>query len=143
MRAERVVLDTNVLISAFLSAGGKPAASLDWTLTYAKLLTAAELLDELETRLERPRLAKYSTESHRKEFVAQIRQVAVLVPVVGTIKVCRDPDDDVVLEVAVSGQTDCIVTGDKDLLMLDPFQEIPILSPADFIATAAINNRTN
>jgi putative PIN family toxin of toxin-antitoxin system len=54
MRVERVVLDTNVLISAFLSPVGKPFACLSWVLANATLIVSRELLEELETRLARP-----------------------------------------------------------------------------------------
>ena len=50
---------------------------------------------------------------------------------------CRDPDDDKLLEIAVIGHVDCLVTGDQDLLVFDPFQGIPILTPAGFLTTVA------
>ena len=62
MKAERVVLDTNVLISAALSPHGKPFACLSWVLDNATLLTSQELLTELETRLARPKFSKYVDE---------------------------------------------------------------------------------
>jgi predicted nucleic acid-binding protein len=49
------------------------------------------------------------------------------------IRACRDPRDDKFLEVAVNGRADAIVTGDQDLLVLNPFQGIPILSPAGYL----------
>jgi len=55
----------------------------------------------------------------------------------GTLRVCRDPDDDKLLEIAVVGRADYLVTGDQDLLILDPFQGIPILTPAEFLAALA------
>ena len=51
----------------------------------------------------------------------------------GLVRVCRDPDDDKLLEIAVVGRADCLVTGDQDLLVFDPFQGIPILTPARFL----------
>jgi predicted nucleic acid-binding protein len=47
--------------------------------------------------------------------------------------VCRDPDDDKLLEIAVAGNADCLVTGDQDLLILHPFQGVPIITPAAFL----------
>jgi uncharacterized protein len=53
------------------------------------------------------------------------------------VTVCRDPDDNKLLEIAVVGRADCLVTGDEDLLVLDPFQGIPILTPAGFLTTVS------
>jgi uncharacterized protein len=134
MRADRIVLDTNVLISAALSPFGKPFACLSWTLDNATLLASPQLLEELDTRLAREKFAKYLDEHHRRAFVADLALAAVLVDVHGLIKVCRDADDDKLLEIAVVGRADCLVSGDQDLLSLNPFQGVPILTPALFLA---------
>lgn len=136
MKVERVVLDTNVLISAALSAVGKPAVCYDWTITNCTLISSLELIGELETRLARKKFEKYLTEARRFEFVERLSAVAELVSLTGSITACRDPDDDKVLEAAVVGRADCIVSGDGDLLVLDPFRGIPILSPAAFLMAA-------
>lgn len=131
MNPDRTLLDTNVLISAALSAGGKPAKCLDWALDHATLLTSRRLLHELESRLARPRLARYVTEADRRAFVARYAQLAVAIEVEAVIKACRDPDDDHLLDVAIGGRAGCLVTGDLDPLVLHPFAGLPILSPAD------------
>ena len=59
-----------------------------------------------------------------------------IVEVVRAVRACRDPDDDRFLEVAVNGDADVIVSGDRDLLVLHPFQKIAILTPADYLARA-------
>jgi len=51
--------------------------------------------------------------------------------------VCRDPDDDKLLEIVIAGSADCLVTGDQDLLVLHPFQGIPILNPVGFLDAVA------
>jgi uncharacterized protein len=135
MRAERVVLDTNVLISAVLSPLGKPFACLDWVLDNATLIVSRELLEELETRLARAKFKKYVDDSTRRAFVADLGLSAVQVELSGAVKVCRDPNDNKLLEIALVGRADCLVTGDEDLLVLDPFQGIPILTPARFLRT--------
>jgi putative PIN family toxin of toxin-antitoxin system len=66
MKVERVVLDTNVLISAALLSHGKPFACLSWVLEHATLIASRELLFELETRLARPKFAKYLDEGRRR-----------------------------------------------------------------------------
>src|SRR5882724_10441274 len=124
MKVERVVLDTNVLISAVLSPLGKPFACLNWVLDNATLIASRELLEELETRLARPKFNKYVDDSKRRSFVADLGLIALQVELSGLVRVCRDPDDDKMLGIAVLGRADCLVTGDQDLLVLDPFQRI-------------------
>lgn len=124
------MFDTNVLISALLSPAGKPRRCLDWAIDHCIILSTEALVEELETRIERPRLAKYADEAARKTFVADFRLHAIMIPVSGSVTGCRDPDDDKVLEVAVVGGAVCIVSGDDDLLVLNPFRGIPILRPA-------------
>jgi putative PIN family toxin of toxin-antitoxin system len=138
MNPDRILLDTNVLISAALSVQGKPAKCLDWTLDHATLLTSTRLLSELETRLARPRLAKYLTEVDRRTFMTRYAQSAVTIDVEAMIKACRDPDDDHLLDVAIGGRAGCLVTGDLDLLVLHPFSGLPILSPANFLNVVGI-----
>ena len=97
MRVERVVLDTNVLISAALSRLGKPFACLDWVLDNATLIVSRELLEELETRLARPKFSKYVDNARRRAFVADLGLSAVQVELSGAVRVCRDPDDNKLL----------------------------------------------
>jgi predicted nucleic acid-binding protein len=62
---------------------------------------------------------------------------AVPVSITERIVACRDPTDDKFLELAVNGRPDVIVSGDRDLLVLDPFRGIPIITPAVFIQQGA------
>jgi uncharacterized protein len=133
MKVKRVVIDTNVFISALLSSSGKPFASLAWALDNATVLTSQELISELSTRLARPKFAKYVSEERRTAFVSEIAVLAVQIEVSGFIKACRDPDDDKLLETALLGHADCIVTGDQDLLVLDPFLGVRIVTPSAFL----------
>lgn len=134
MRVERIVLDTNVLNSAALSPLGKPFACLGWVLDNATLIVSRELIEELETRLARTKFNKYVDDSRRRAFIADLGLSAAHVKLSGAVTVCRDPEDNKLLEIAVAGRADCLVTGDEDLLVLDPFQGIPILTPAGFLA---------
>jgi uncharacterized protein len=61
----------------------------------------------------------------------------VRVEIKGAVRVCRDPDDDKLLEIAFVGRANCLVTGDQDLLVLDEYQGIPILTPARFLVAIA------
>jgi putative PIN family toxin of toxin-antitoxin system len=137
MKVKRVVLDTNVFISALLSSSGKPFASLSWALDNATILASRELIFELTTRLARPKFAKYVSEERRNAFVSEMALLTIQIEVSGALKACRDPDDDKLLEIAILGQADCIVTGDQDLLVLDPFLGVRIMTPAAFLEAIA------
>jgi hypothetical protein len=93
--------------------------------------------------LARPRLpAKYGLTT---EDIATVLSLILLrgEPVVPArrIGVCRDPNDNMVLEAAVAGKVDAIVSGDEDLLTLSPFEGIPVLSPAAFLRRLASKRR--
>ena len=133
MKAERVVLDTNVLISAVLSPHGKPFACLSWVLENATLLASQGLLDEFESRLARPKFSKYVDDARRRSVVADLALSSALVDVRGVIKVCRDPDDDKLLEITIGGGADCLVTGDQDLLSLADQFIRPIITAEQFL----------
>jgi putative PIN family toxin of toxin-antitoxin system len=125
----RVLLDTNVLIAAFI-ARGTCSELLEHCARNHTLVTSPPLLRELE---EKP-ADKFGYTRHGTREVMSLLQnkMEVVEPVVLNPPACRDPDDDVVLATALAGACGCIVTGDKDLLVLDRFREIAILLPADF-----------
>ena len=130
----RAIIDTNVLLSGLLWHG-TPHVLLDrvrdGTVT---LISSPVLLAELAEVLEQPKfdviLARSNTS--RERSLAEIQALAeVLAPDPLPQPVCRDPDDDHVLALALTAQVDLIVSGDKDLLDLNTFQNIPILAPAE------------
>jgi len=132
----RAVVDTNILIRALI----KPDGSVGPVLAHLRngdylLLYADPLLDELTTKLALPRIRdKYHLSDEDVETVlALVLLRGEPVAPQRRIAACRDPQDDVVLEVAVAGQADFIVTGDDDLLALHPFEGIPIVGPAEFL----------
>jgi putative PIN family toxin of toxin-antitoxin system len=133
----RVVVDTNVLVSAvILPASPTGAVVLHLRQGAFTPLYSAELLEELARVLARPRIRdKYHI------IAADIRTILDLILLRGEfvepverVTVCRDPKDNVFLEVALAGRAEVIVTGDDDLLGLHPFRGIPIITPAAFLA---------
>ena len=125
----RVVLDTNVLLAAFV-AQGTCHDLLEHCQREHHLVTSAFILQEFEDKLK----GKFKVPTE-KAFVATslLRGSAELVtPVPLHPQVCRDRDDDWVLATARAGRVDCIIAGDKDLLSLGSFDGIPILLPGHF-----------
>lgn len=132
MSADYFVLDTNILISAVLKADGPPGRLYDMLCRErAVLLFSEETWVELHTRLMNRKFDRYVSVALRRRFLAQLEAVSEPVPISGAVMGCRDTDDDKFLETALLGDAACLVTGDRDLLVLHPFQNIPILNPAD------------
>ena len=139
MKAERVVVDTNVLISAALRPHGPPRSVVE-AVREARgvLLFSEQTFDELRSRFLRPKFDRYVGRQGRAVYLAQLEAVSEWVSIVGAKLGCRDPDDDKLLETALMGTADCLVTGDRDLLEMSPFQDIPIVTPVDFLDVWAV-----
>jgi hypothetical protein len=134
MKADRVVVDTNVLISALLIPDGTPRRVLDrLAANTATLLFSNETFTELAVRLAKPKFDRYRTPRQMDAFLDWLTQLGEWVAPVFNIDASRDPDDNMFLAVARSGEADCLITGDSDLLELDPFEGLPILTPAAFL----------
>ncbi len=129
----RYVFDTNVVVSAVLFGVGKPARALFVALDKGEVLVSADVVHELNKVLSREKFERYASEEDRARFLQSLLHEARLVEIKETIRECRDPKDDMYLELAVSGEATCIVSGDDDLLVMHPFRGIPILRPSEFL----------
>jgi uncharacterized protein len=130
----RVVLDTNVYISALLF-GGLPGSVLDLAFLRAfTLILSAALLDELDEKLQ----AKFEMTMEDAAFLrARLETVAEIVEQEEVLDViAEDPDDNRVLECAVKGRADLIVSGDRHLLKLGSYQGIAIVTVRQFMESA-------
>jgi putative PIN family toxin of toxin-antitoxin system len=124
----RVLLDTNVLFSA-LAGSGLCLEVLSRVIQRHDPVSSEPLLDELRQVVKR-KLAGAEADA----FIRQYKKLAVLAePAALPRRICRDPDDDVVLATARAGKADLIVTGDDDLLALKTHQGIRILTPRRFL----------
>jgi uncharacterized protein len=131
---ERIVVDTNVLISRLLLPASVSGRALRRAVATGQLVVSEATMEELTTVLGRPKFDPYLSIADRQEFIRLLGHIAEMIPVVRVVRACRDPRDDKFLEVAVNGRADLIVTGDRDLLELDPFMGIGILTPAAYLA---------
>jgi len=98
------------------------------------LLHSKETLSELAHVFYRPKFDKYISIEDRTKAIEAFEKMSYLNDVRIKIDACRDKKDNMFLELAVSGNAAALVTGDKDLLILHPFRNIPILSVQDFLA---------
>lgn len=129
----RCVLDTNVFVSALLLPDSKPRQALDLALRKGKVLLSSAVLVELYEVLTRRRFRRYIDDEDIRIFLATLTTEAQWIDANVQIKACRDPKDDKFLELAVASRATHIITGDADLLTLNPFQTIQILSPHSFL----------
>lgn len=137
MKIDRVVFDTNVLISAALLDDSPAARARDHAIRHARLVATEATLREFADKILLPKFDAYVSREARQTLAQSFQGVVELVQVVQIIKACRDPRDDKFLEAAVNGQAEASVTGDKDLLVLNPFAGILVLTPAEYLARVA------
>jgi len=138
----RVVVDTNILVSALIFESDTPRQALDFVIDspFGVILISEETVAELDEVIHRPRFDKYLDEEDRFKLIADLRGQAELVSISETISACRDAKDNKILELAVSGKATHIVTGDADLLVMNPFRGIAIVSPQEFLAIVSGKN---
>jgi putative PIN family toxin of toxin-antitoxin system len=135
MKADRLVLDTNVLISALLSLGGRPRRLVEQLAACSTiLLFSDDTFRELAVRFAKSKFDRYRTREQMEQWLDWLSELAEWVHPPDVVQACRDPDDNRFLAVALYGEADAIVTGDRDLLVLHPFEGIPVLTPADALA---------
>lgn len=132
----RVVLDANVLASGFVGHPDRPPAAIisRWADRAIVLVTSAAIRAEVERTITKPYFVQRSTSDQRAIFLAAINERAeFVVPTVRIEGVATHPEDDRVLEAAVSAGADYLVTGDRGLQRLGEYAGIPILDPRAFL----------
>jgi uncharacterized protein len=130
----RVIVDTNVLISRLLLPRSVSGRAVSRLVKHTRLLVSEDTLAELAQTISREKFNRYVSLEDRQEFFQLYARMAEWIPISTTLRVCRDPQDDKFLELAVDGQAQLIVTGDKDLLELSPYRNVQILAPTDVLA---------
>ena len=125
----KVVFDTNVLLSSLLFPGFSTKVYDFCAVTY-NIISSDWLLEELTEKLT----GKFKlTDEQAEEYLDLLKErMAVVHPFNDLPNVCRDADDNHVLQLADYIQADCIITGDKDLLILEIYKKTQILSPRQF-----------
>lgn len=133
MKSKRFVFDTNIIVSAFLFDSGKPRRALNYALQNGTILVSTETAKELFEVLERDKFDKYVKREIRQDLVLSLLEEAEYVYIEEQVQESRDPADDKFLELAVSGQAEYVISGDKDLLVLRSFRSIPIITVDEFL----------
>ena len=129
----RIVIDTNILISFFLI---KKSSRFDTLIAQAEvlLLYNQELIDEFITVTKRSKFERYFDEKDIESLLLMIKNRALFIDVTSQVTICRDPKDNFLLALAKDGKATHLITGDKDLLALKKYGKTIILTLAEYIA---------
>ncbi len=130
-----ILLDTNVIIRALCFPFSKPRKAFDLAIKNGNLLTSEDTFNELKTALLKQKFDKYIELNLRQEFLKLYSKLCKTVQISQKIDICRDKKDNKFLELAMNGNADYIITGDSDLLILNPFENIKIITPDAFLNT--------
>lgn len=133
VKGPRVVVDTNALISRLLLPDSASCKAVEKAIREGTLLVSDATLAELGDVLSRKKFDPYVSLNDRKKFIRLLGRISDWVASGRRIRACRDPRDDKFLEVAVNGDANLIISGDKDLLVLNPFMGKPIASPSEYL----------
>ena len=134
MNKKRIVVDTNVFVSALLIKKSVPFQVINIAYKQGIILYSDATFTELQQVLSRRKFNKYLTLDERNVFLFKLANDSESVEIKEEINACRDAKDDKFLELAVNGHANFIVTGDADLLVLNPFREIEIITPEVFVS---------
>jgi putative PIN family toxin of toxin-antitoxin system len=131
-KTDRYIFDTNTLISAFLIPDSVSFLAVEKAINNGILCFTNETFAEFEQVLFRKKFDKYFTETERIQIIERLANIGEFYVPIADGAYCRDPDDDKLLNLAIDISATCIVSGDNDLLILHPFNNIPIIKASDF-----------
>lgn len=128
-----LVLDANVFVSAIISSASKARQAFDRAVDTGIILMSDSVFLEISEVLLRPKFDRYIDRAKRQNFIEDLIEIVNFVEITQQISECRDPKDNKYLELAVCGGAKLIVSGDNDLLVLNPFRGITILNIQAFL----------
>lgn len=128
------MIDTNVLISAALTARGAPAQLVQLVLERGALVFSQPTFNELKTRLYRPKFDRYISLELRESVLHDLSAAARWVEIGEPGRYCRDRSDDMFIETALAAQAGVLVSGDQDLLDAPAIAGLRILTPQQALA---------
>lgn len=131
--ALRIVLDTNVLVSALLSIESTPGRAVQCALLRHQPLISEATIAEVVEVLGRAKFSRLISIDTRTAFLEQLGEYSTIVSCKSQFTICRDPKDNKFLELAIDGNAYAIITGDEDLLALNPFRQVRVLTPGQFL----------
>ena len=128
----RLVLDTNVLVSAILSPNSTSAKVLNWGEDNGVILYSTATVTEVLSVLGRSKFSKYIDHDDIDGLSIRIKTVWLFVEILNQVQLCRDPKDDKFIDLALNGEASHLITGDNDLLILNPIENTSVTNPRTF-----------
>jgi putative PIN family toxin of toxin-antitoxin system len=127
------VIDTNVIISAILFRNSLPATTINLAKKLGTIILSEAIFAEIQNTLSRDKFNRYLSFDNRRKLLNKLLLDSELITITEEICVCRDEKDNKFLELAVSGKANLIITGGNDLLVLNPFRNIEIITVNGFL----------
>ncbi len=127
-----IVIDTNVIINALLKGSCRPIIEAIIKKRFC-LALSKPLIEEIIEVSKRPKFRNRIDEEDRENLLAIIKEAAKIVTPKIKITDCRDKDDNIILECAIAGNAQIIISKDTDLLVLTPYRNIPIITPEELL----------
>ena len=128
----RLVIDTNVLVSAILSPVSISAKVLNWGEDNGVILYSTATLAEVLSVLGRSKFSKYIDHDDIDGLSIRIKTAWLLIEILNQVQLCRDPKDDKFIDLALNGEASHLITGDNDLLVLNPIKNTSVINPRTF-----------
>ncbi len=130
----KVVLDTNIIVSALIAKHGAPAVIFEkLILGEIKNHISKEIVDEIKDVFQRREITKRTPKNSRDFIIVQLIKNSVFVKPRKKVYICEDKDDNKFLEVALEAKANFIVSGDKHLLKIKKYKKIKVLNPSEFV----------
>lgn len=130
---KNIVLDTNTVLSATLYPDSIVGRAFQKATNHYQIVLSTKVWNEYNDVITRPKFDKYLDEFDRLFFITSMKQNALFIETTEIITDCRDPKDNKFLELAVAANAPIIITGDEDLLVLNPYRDITILKSGAFL----------
>lgn len=133
---KNIVLDSNLVVSAFLNPRGAAGEALCLALEHFEVITSPDTISELADVLKRDKFDRYLSKSDRLERLRLYATNSITIHVREIVTECKDPKDNKFLALALESKAIALVSGDKkDLVSMNPFRGIPIIGVREFIET--------
>jgi putative PIN family toxin of toxin-antitoxin system len=129
-----IVVDASVVVSAALRPNGLPRQALDHAIERERIVLSVPVLEEMREVLGRPKFSGVLTPGTIVDIVSAVSTAALWFSPAIKVNECRDPGDDIYLELALAAGASILISSDRDLLSMDPWRGIRILRPADYLA---------
>jgi putative PIN family toxin of toxin-antitoxin system len=131
-KKKKIIIDTNLLVSYFINGGNSALAAVIQSEHYI-ILASKELFQEYVSVLKRPKFKKYFIDVNVDDLLQVYIKLLTFVEINCDVKLCRDPNDDFIIQLAISSEADFLITGDNDILILESFGNCQFISLSEFI----------